>query len=263
MAGAVIARIDDESAVDWNPAGVARASRSAGFSYVELVPGAFLTQSQAAFVMPLSHTRDAETGVARHAAGVMYTNLGADVGAGQTYSENHLRLAYAYSPQPLITFGVAGQVMLASSGVANFDAWGTGVDMAVTVLLTPAWSAAMVGRNAFSRYTFDDGRDEKIERQYVAGIARRLHGAGGLEADFTYVHGGWLRTAVGAETPYLFDRIALRGGATFLSTGEKRAVYSFGISARATGHVLLHYAASLDDENAFGTTHRFSLGVGW
>lgn len=263
MAGAVIARIDDESAVDWNPAGIAQAARGAGVSAVELVPDAFLTEAQAVYVMPLGSVRNAETGVARHAVGAMYTNLSADVGAGETYSENHLHLAYAYSPQPVVTFAIAGNAALASSGVNNFDAWGTGVDMAVKLRVSPAWSLAFVGRDAFSRYTFEDGRDEKKERQYVAGIAHHIPGAIDLEADFVYVHDGWLRTMVGAESPYIFDRVALRTGIAIRTVGEGRAQYAFGASVRATRNLFLHYAASLDDETAFGTTHRFSLGVRW
>jgi hypothetical protein len=263
MAGAVIARIDDESAVDWNPAGISQAARGAGLSAVELVPGANLTEAQAVYVMPLGSARNVETGVARHAVGAMYTNLSADVGAGETYSENHLRLAYAYSPQPVLTFAISGNMELASSGVNNFDAWGTGVDMAVKVRVSPAWSFAFVGHDAFSRYTFEDGRDEKKERQYVTGIAHHIPGAIDLEADFVYVHDGWLRTLVGAESPYIFDRIALRSGIAIRTVGEGRAQFAFGASVRATRNLLVHYAASLDDENAFGTTHRFSLGVRW
>jgi hypothetical protein len=263
MAGAVIACIDDESAVDWNPAGIATTARCAGVSYAELVPGAFLTQSQAAFAMPLGRARDNLTGVVRHAAGALYTNVSADIGEGETYSENHLRLAYAYSPQPVVTFAIAGQVAIASSGVTNLDAWGTGVDMAVNLRVTPAWTLAFVGRDAFSRYSYEDGINEQKDRQYVAGIAHRAPGAISLEADFVYVHDGWLRTLVGAETPYLFDRVALRSGIAILSVGEGRSRYSFGISARAARRLFLHYAANVDDENAFGTTHRFSLGVGW
>jgi hypothetical protein len=147
--------------------------------------------------------------------------------------------------------------------VANFDAWGTGVDMAVRVRVTPAWTLAFVGRDAFSRYTFEDKSDDQKDRQYVAGIAHRVPGAIDLEADFVYVHDGWLRTLIGAETPYVFGRIALRSGIGILSAGEGRARYSFGVSARASGNLLLHYAANVDDEDAFGTTHRFSLGVRW
>ena len=37
-------------------------------------------------------------------------------------------------------------------------------------------------------------------------------GAVDLEADFVYVHDGWLHALVGAETPFIYDRVALRGG---------------------------------------------------
>jgi hypothetical protein len=263
MAGAAIARIDDESAIDWNPAGIAESVRGAGASAVELVPDAFLTQAQAAFVMPIGHSRNLETGVARHAAGAMYSNLSADVGAGETYSENHLRIAYAYSPQPVITFGLSGRFAFARTGVEDFDAWGTSVDMAMKLRLTPAWSIAVVGRDLFSRYTFKDGHDDHIDSEYVAGIGHRLPGAVDLEANVAYLHDGWLHTMVGAETPYYFGRVALRSGIAILSAGEGRERYGFGVSVRALNQVNLHYAACVDDEDAFGTTHRFSLGVIW
>lgn len=263
MAGAVIVRIDDESALDWNPAGMAEATRSAGLSAVELVPDAFLTQAQAAYVMPLGHSRNPETGVTRHAAGAMYTNLSADVGGGETYSENHVRIGYAYSPQPVITFAFAGHLAFAKSGVDNFNAWGTGVDMAVKARLTRTWALALVARDVFSRNTFEDGRDDHNEREYAVGIAHRATGDIDIEANFVYVHDGWLRTLVGAETPYLFDRVALRSGVAIRSAGEGRLEYAFGLSVRATGRVLVHYAATIDDEDAFGTVHRLSLAVGW
>ncbi len=263
MAGAVIARIDDESAMDWNPAGISESARGAGVSAVELVPEAFLTQAQAAFVMPLGHTRNAETGVSRHAVGAIYTNLSADVGAGQTYSENHVRLAYAYSPQPVITFAFSGRVAFARTGVDNFDAWGSSVDMAVKLRLSRAWSIAAVGRDVFSRYSFTDGHDDRIDNEYALGIAHHVPGAVDLEADVAYIHDGFLHTMVGAETPYIFGRVALRSGITLLSSGEGRERYGFGVSVRALDQANLHYAANIDDENAFGTTHRFSLGVRW
>jgi hypothetical protein len=261
MAGAVIARIDDESAVDWNPAGIARCPRTAGVGYVELVPDAFVTQAQAAYVEPLGRERDRETGVIRHAAGAMFTSLSFDVGAGQTYVENHLRLAYAYSPQPLVSLAIGAQGFAARSGVTGFDAWGTSVDLAARLALTRAWSFAVVGRDPFSRYSFDDGRDSSKEAQYVIGLARSDPRGIDLEVDFVYVHEGWLRTLVGAETRYLFGLVALRGGVALRSVGETRTAYSFGTSVRAAGRLFVHYGATLDEEDAFGTVHRFSLAV--
>jgi len=262
MAGAIVARIDDESAVDWNPAGMAFCARTIGLSYVDLVPDASLGQAQAVFVTPLGVARDAQTAVARHVVGAMYTNLSADVGEGETYAENHVRAAYAFTPEPLITFAIAGQVFFSSSGVAGFDAWGTGVDLAARLSLTPRWTVAVVGRDAFSRYTYDDGHDEQKERHYVLGLSRRGLRGVDVEADVVYAYGDWTRVLVGAESRYLFDHVQLRGGVAFLNAGESRTAYTFGASARAAGQRLfVHYGANIDDETAFGTTHRVSLGV--
>jgi hypothetical protein len=260
MAGAVIARIDDESAVDWNPAGIARCPRTAGVAYVELVPDAFVTQAQAVYVQPIAGTRDPETGVVSHVAGAMLTTMSFDVGEGQTYTENHLRVAYAYSPQPLVSFGFAGELFVSKSGVTGFDAWGTAVDLAARLSITHAWSLAVVGRDIFSRYSFDDGRDSSKEEQYIVGLA---HSSSGLsfEIDTAYLHEGWLRTMVGAETSYLFNVVALRGGVTLRSVGEARTTYSFGTSVRMANRLFLHYGVNLDEEDAFGTIHRFSLAV--
>lgn len=262
MAGAVVARVDDESAVDWNPAGMASCARTLGLAYVDLVPGTSLGQSQAVFVMPLGEARDLTTGRARHVAGAMLTHLSADIGDGQSYRENHLRAAYAFTPEPLLTVAMAGQAFLSSSGVAGFDAWGTSVDLAARLSLTRKWSVAFVGRDVFSRFSYDDGRDYRKEAHYVFGLGRRGLRGVDLEADVVYAYGDWTRGVLGAETDYFFRHIALRGGVAFLNAGEARTAYTFGASVRAAGERLsVHYGASLDDEDAFGTTHRVSLGV--
>ena len=261
MAGAVAARIDDESAVDWNPAGISRARRSAGLAYVELVPEAFVNQAQASFVMPFGPPPDTETGVSHHAAGAMFTNLSADLGAGLTYQENHLRVAYAWSPQPLASFGFAGSVFFSQTDVANFDGWGTAFDLAGRLSLSRNWTFALVGRDVFSRYSYDDDRDYKKETQYVVGLSRQNFYGIDLETDVVYVHEGWHRALLGAETHYLFGYVALRGGVGLWSAGDARATYSFGASARALDRLFVHYGAQIDDEDAFGTMHRFSLAV--
>ena len=261
MAGAIAARIDDESAVEWNPAGMSRAHRSAGLAYVELVPESFVTQAQATFVMPFGPPPDPETGVSHHAAGAMFTNFNADLGDGFTYQENHLRLAYAWSPQPLASFGFAGSVFYSQSDVANFDGWGTAFDLGGRLSLTQDWTFALVGHDVFSRYSYDDDRDYKKETQYVVGLARQdLYGVD-LEVDVVYVHEGWHRALFGAETQYIFGYVALRGGVGMLSAGDARTTYSFGASARAADRLFVHYGAQIDEEDAFGTMHRFSLAV--
>ena len=261
MAGAVIARIDDESAVDWNPAGLPLAQRAAGLAYVELVPESFVTQAQAVFVTPIGSMREPGSRAARHAAGMMLSTLSLDLGNGDTYRENHVRLAYAWCPEPLVSFAFAGQVFMSRSGVADFDAWGTAVDMAARLAVSRKWTVAVVANDVFSRYSYSDDRDQHKDTWYRAGLARQgLHGVS-VEADIVYLHEGWQRAMLGVETDYLFGVLALRGGFAGYSAGEQRHSYSFGASARAAGRLLVHYAATVDEEQAMGTTHRFSLAV--
>ncbi len=260
MAGAAVVIIDDESAVDWNPAGLARAPRSAGVSYQSLVPGVSIGESQAVFLMPLGSSRVENTST--HVVGAMFTNLSADVVGGESYHENHLRLAYALTPEPLVTIAIAAQVFTSSSGVAGFDALGSSIDFAGRLALSRNWALAFVARDAFSRYSYDDGHDYQLAREYVVGLATHSLRRVAIEADAVHSYGSWSRAMIGAESDYLFAHVALRGGVALLRAGDTRTVPSFGASARAfDGRVTLHYAASFDDAEAFGTTHRVSLGV--
>jgi hypothetical protein len=261
MAGAFVVRVDDESAVDWNPAGLAVASRVAGASYLQLVEGLSIGQSQIVFTTPLSRARN-ETGEARHAMGVMFTNLSADVAGGESYTENHVRLAYAFTPEPLVSFGLAATGFVSKSGVTGFDAWGTSFDLTGNLSLSRAWSMAVVARDVFSRYTYDDGGDYDKEPQYIVGLAWVGPSRIAFEGDVVRSYGGWTRASLGAETEYFFSHVALRGGIAWLRAGESRAVPSFGVSARAR-RLVLHYGATLDEEDAFGHTQRVSLAVGF
>lgn len=259
MAGAVSAVIDDESALDWNAARIGLSPRMAGASFVQLVPGASLDQAQIAFVTPLTTPAH---GVARHAVGAMLTNLSADIAGGDSYSENHLRAAYAFTPQAVVSVAIAAQLFFASSGVAGFDAWGTSVDFAGNVSLSENWDVAVVGKDLFSRYSFDDGQDVEKESRVVFGVATRRLPMLTVSADAVRQYGSWTRGLVGVESDYIFSHLALRAGAAFYRAGESRAALSFGASLCAfEARVVAHYGATIDDEQAFGTTHRLSLGV--
>jgi hypothetical protein len=259
MAGAFVVRADDESAVDWNPAGMATAPRTVGASYLQLVEGVSAGQSQLVFTMPLSTARD-ELNSARHVAGAMLTHFSADIIGGESYSENHLRLAYAFTPEPLVSFGLAASGFLSSSGVDGFDAWGTSFDVTGKLSLSRAWSTAVVVRDAFSRYSYDDGHDFKKEPNYILGVAWQRESHLAVEVDVTRSYGGWTRLAFGAETHYFYSYVALRGGLAWLTSDELRAIPSFGVSVQALSNRLaLHYGASIDEEEAFGITHRASL----
>jgi hypothetical protein len=262
MAGAAAATVDDEGAVYWNPAMMALAgSKTVGAAYINLVPGATARQSQLAYVHLMRETdydSDARK-VARHAVGALYTNLRLDV-EGESYDENTLRLAYAFTPDYFISFAAAGEVFASRSDVKGFGAKGTSVDLAFRLMLTEHFTVGIVARSAFSRYSYNDGADYQREREFALGIARRSAGYVTVEGDVVWAHGDVSRWVLGAETAYLFDLLALRAGIAAITTGESRGVPYFGFGARFR-RLTLHYSAGVDDESAFADTHRFTLSV--
>jgi hypothetical protein len=153
--------------------------------------------------------------------------------------------------------GLSG--FISESRVDGFDAWGTAIDFAGELSLSAKWAVAVVGRDLFSRYTYDDSHDYKKEPEYIVGVARQ-GSRFALEADVVRAYGNWSRVSAGAETEYFFSHVALRGGVEWLSSSEPRTIPSFGLSVRAD-RLTLHYGASIDDDEALGNTHRFSLAV--
>lgn len=266
MGGAAVATVADESAVYWNPGMMAQAPDNiVGAAYINLVPGTTARQSQLAYVHVRGWHDTGEDGlsVGRHAFGLMYTNLHLGIQTGESYDENVLRVAYSYAPDPLVSFAIAWDVFASSSGVEGFDSRGTSVDGAIRLQLTERTTVGMVARNAFSRYSYDDGTDYRREREFVLGLSSRAITHVAIEGDMVYAHGGPSRWILGAESDYMFGVLALRAGVAAITTGENRTVPYFGMSvgSRWPRRLAIHYNANMDTDNAFADTHRFTLSV--
>lgn len=265
MAGAALATVDDEGAISWNPAMLGLLTRNqAGASYVNLVPGAAARQSQVAYahVIQRMRTQGGRRSVSRHVVGAMVTNLHLELAGGEGYDENFVRVAYAFTPEYFITFGVAGDVYFSSSDVPGFDAKGTSVDFSARMMLTEHVDLGLVIRNAFSRYSFDDGKDDAIERAVAAGVKVNSIPYATAEVDLVFEYGDLARVLAGLETEYLFELLSVRGGFAHIDTGQSRGVPYFGFGVNAIrDRLFIHYNANLDDDKAFEDTHRFSLSV--
>jgi hypothetical protein len=264
MGGAATVTVDDEGAVSWNPAMLSQLRGSAaGASYVNLVAGATARQSQVAYARVLQGSEAGESGavVARHAVGAMYTNLHLGLSGGDGYDENLLRLAYAYSPDYFVTFAIAGDFFVSTSDVSGFDAGGSSVDFAVRFMLTARVNVGVVARNAFSRYSYEDGVDFSRERAFVFAAGSDAIPYARVEGDVVFEHGDVGRVIGGFETDYLFDVLCLRAGAATIASGETRGVPYFGFGLRGGERLRIDYNANIDDDKAFEDTHRFSLSV--
>jgi hypothetical protein len=263
MGGAAVATLDDEGSIYWNPGMMAMVpTNSLGASYIDLVAGATAHQSQLAYVHVLKANEADETDntTARHAAGALYTNLRLGIQSGESYDENTLRLAYAYTPDYFITFAFAAEAFASYSDVPGFKARGTSVDGALRLLLTENVTLAFVVRNAFSRYSYTDGADFKREREFVLGVSTGAARFVRIEGDVVWAHGDPSRWLVGAESDYLFGLLALRAGFAVVKAGESRSLPYFGFGVRYS-RLVLHYNANFDKETAFADTHRFTLSI--
>ena len=264
MGGAAVATMDDEGAVYWNPAMLSLAARNvAGASYINLVAGATARQSQIAYARVLAWGEEGDGGrrLGRHAVGAMYTNVHLGISGDYRYDENLLRMAYAYCPEQFVSFAIGAEVFVSSSDVGGFGAHGSTVDGAIRLALSRSLTLGLVVRDAFSRYSYADGRDFEKERAWVLGVAYAGVSVAVVEGDVVWENGGVARAVIGAESDDLFGVLALRAGLASLSSGQSRTVPYLGLGVRVRGQFALHYNANLDDETAFEDTHRFTLSA--
>lgn len=264
IGGAAVATVDDEGAISWNPAMLGRLSSDrAGASYINLVPGETARQSQIAYARVLRRGEPDASGhtAPRHVVGAMVSNLHLGIAGGESYDENTVRGAYAYSPDYFVTFAIAGDLFFSNSGVPGFSAVGTSVDFAGRLMLTERVTVGAVARDAFSRYSYDGGGDYQKERSYVLGASYTSPRGATIESDLVFAHNGIDRVAGGLETDYLLGYLSLRAGLAHVATGEGRDIPYFGFGVAAGGRLFIHYNANLDDEKALEDTHRFTLSV--
>jgi hypothetical protein len=261
MGGALVATGGDEAAVYWNPAFLACLQHEClGLSYVNLVPGTDAHQSLLAYarVIKASPAGDVDREIARHAAGLMYGNLSLKLADGQAYSENIVRLAYAYTPDYFISFGFAASVMISRSDIQEFDAKGSAVDFGLRLQLLDNLAFGFVARDAASRISYSDGHDETLHRRFTTALAYSLLERFRMESATVFAHGSVSRTTLGAEYNFFDSVVSLRGALSLLTAGEDRLIPHFGLGFKIR-RLFIYYNADFDSQEAFEDTHRFSL----
>jgi hypothetical protein len=263
MAGATVASVGGEECVAWNPAMLScLKEKRLGAGFVNLVPGATAYYSHLAFGMAL-HRRDADDSepvIPTHAFGCLFGNLKLDLAGGGSYTENTLRLAYAWTPDDFLSFGVAANLLILTSDYADFGGSGSTVDAGLRLSLTESLTFAFVARNAASRLNYSDGADYTLTRSYTIGLAAETIPHLLAEADAVIAQGTVSRYMVGAESRLFSDVLALRGGLSMLQLGETRTIPHLGLGFKIR-RFWVNYNANFDSDKAFEDTHRFSLSA--
>ena len=262
MGGAAIATLSDESAVYWNPAMLGTIEgKNAGAAYSNLITGVDAAQSWIGYAQSIRAGEAEEPGLefAAHAAGILYGNLMLELADGQSYRENTLRVAYAYTPVYFMSFGISAAGLLTTSDIQNFGGNGTSIDIGLRLALTAEMTAALVVRNVLSQLSFDDGTSISLPEAVQLGLSWRPRGNLVIEGDLESKYGGLARAILGgAYTAY--DVLTVRGGIAALTSGENRTVPHIGAGLKLRGFHF-DYSADFDSDEAFDTSQRVSLGL--
>lgn len=264
MGGAAVAWGADEGSSYWNPALLSLlGDHRAGVAYSNLIPGIDARQSYLAYAQTLKRGHAEEPGLefAQHAVGAIYGNLRLELSDNETYSENTIRVSYAYCPFYFVSFGASFAGLFTSSDVEDFGASGSSLEGGVRLALTRRASLGFVIRNVLSQVSFEDGVSYSLPRAYVLGLAYRPFDELVLESDIEASFGTLSRFVIGGE--YGIRKVLfVRGGVAGDAVGENRVISYLGAGVRVSA-LDFDYAAELDSEDAFGNTQRFSLAVGF
>jgi hypothetical protein len=198
---------------------------------------------------------------ARHAVAVILGNLSLKTSSGEGYTENTLRLSYAYAPDYFVSVGVSFTMLLSTSDLDAFGSKGTAIDIGLRMKLARHLTVAAVVRNGFSRLDFDDGAQFALPRSLTLGVARTFFDSFTIEGDAIASHGGISRLVLGGEYVGFSGLLWLRAGAAAMLAGESRSIPYFGMGVEVR-RIRLDYNANLDTEDALSDTHRVSLGFG-
>lgn len=264
MGGAAVALGSDEGAVYWNPALLSLIERNrVGLSYVNVVPGESSQQSYLSYahILKRGPQDDPDLPFAGHVLGAMYSNLRLELSDGQSYTENTLRLAYAYSPQYFLSIGASVAGLFSSSDIESFGASGVAIDVGARLVLLKDVTLGVAFRSILGEVEFDNGVSYSLPRSATFGIGYERFRNLEFEADVVYSFGGVSRLVLGGEYSIFSRILSLRGALAAITAGEGRAVPYLGIGTRI-GRLYLDYNANFDSDDAFDRIHRLSLAIG-
>jgi hypothetical protein len=279
MGGAFVAVADDESAVFWNPAGLASGSyfsvaldtnrletpddtsfphqRSAfmlAFAMPALGVSYFTTTVTRAEPVLLSGSGGSikvERLATRHIGGTLVQSIGRNVALGAT-----VRAVRGSASTGVIPAGNASafddfEELFPQKGTTKFDA-----DVGVMVSGGPA-KAGLTVRNAFEpRFTTPDGDAIQLDRRIRGGVSLLLRQAIRVAADFDFTKtpatlGEWRDLAIGAEAHPL-RRAWVRGGIHWNTAGGNVGPGAAPIGS-VGGSYVIYGSVLADGQFSFGS----------
>ena len=265
LGGAGAALLRDDSAAYWNAANLAWLTPRAGatFMHANILPGitdGYQTGSVAHAPGVLLGETQQSVRPHRYGYGIFVSHMGFDFDSGSTWGETTFLVGFGYAFSNFASVGLGLKALRVANDFVSADASGSGLDLSLSVLVTDRLSAAIVGRDVWTRVRWDTSNWETLDPAVTLGLELRPRARWVGVADVTLRESTLRRLALGVEWQAYRDLLWLRGGLTSVTPGESRTFPSFGTGVAYT-RVRFDYGVSFDHEDALETGHRFSLGI--
>lgn len=265
LGGAGVALLRDDSALYWNASNLPwlQSRVAATFMHARLLPGVddgYNTGSVAHAVGARRGEPEQDLRPHPFGYGIFVSHLGFDFDSGSTWGETAFVLGAGYAFTNFASIGMGLKALRVSNDFESANATGSGLDLSLTVLVTDWLSAAIVGRDVWTRVRWDTSSWENLHPTMTVGFEARPGARWTLVGDFVVRERATQRLLWGLEWQALRELAWLRLGLSTLTPGETRTYPSFGFGITHR-HARVDYGVAFDHEDALDTAHRFSLGI--
>ena len=263
LGGAGAALLRDDTAIYWNPANLAFQEEAFGLtlmraSVVPEIDDGYTTLSFGRRVGdPLGDPGQAVQ-PSRWAYGLFVSSFAFSFDSGTDWSENMLQFGGAYALSNYASVGVAFKTLRVLNDFDSADATGAGLDLGLTVLVFERLGVAVVGRDAWTRVSWDTGLWETLEPNLTVGTEYRPHPGWAGMVDFTFRESRVQQTTAALEWRGFDDLLALRGAYTSIDAGESRSYPSAGIGVHLRS-LSVDWGASFDEAESLDVGQRVSV----
>jgi hypothetical protein len=198
--------------------------------------------------------------VHRCGAGLSVDHRSYELAQGSAWSSQTVAVGIGCALSTYGSVGILSKFLFTSSDLEDVGARAYGLDLGGRLEVGSRIRLATVIRNIVGSVHWEDGQDERSP--LLIGLGARLVYPRSVQTDFnlTYSDNNGTRFGLGIEVPIARTGLCVRGGYVYYPGDYSRSVptLGFGIQIR---RYRLDYAARIDDENAFGTTHHVGLGL--
>jgi len=263
LGGVGVAVLRDDEAVYWNPANLAWLGSRNGVTlmHADSRPGVDDGYDTASFARAHGQ-RLGENSQAirptRWGYGLFLSHFGFDFTSGASWSESVVQGGVAMAVNNFTSVGLGVKGLFLANDFDAAGASGAGFDLGVSVLLVDKITASLVGRDVFTRVSWDTAKWETLSPSVTLGFEYRAARRWTSEVDFVLREGTAQRAAAGLEWQAFRNLLWLRGGLTLVTPGGRRTYPSTG-AGLAFSHFVLDYGVAFDAEDALQDGHRVSL----